>query len=63
MSFFAIKNCENKACLNWRMGNKCAKDQMHIPTAIHYIANIHDASTCQVRKQINTYRLENMLEK
>lgn len=63
MSFLVVEYCGVHACQNWRVGNKCAKNMMHIPTAVKYIANIHDSDTCQVRAQINEYRLENMLEK
>jgi hypothetical protein len=63
MLFFDIKFCSSKACLNWRPSNKCIKDSMHIPTAVNFIANIHDASTCEVRKQIDIYKLTNILEK
>ena len=63
MSFFVIDSCMVKACQNWRINNKCVKDQMHIPTCIHYAANIHDDSICEVRRQINEFRLNEMLEK
>jgi len=62
MSFFVVNSCSLKACLNWRIGNKCVKNKMHIPTAIKYIANMHDSSVCEVRRQIDVYRLEQMLE-
>ena len=61
MSFFAINFCNVSACQNWRIGDKCVKDQMCIQTYAQYAANIHDNSICQVRKQIDEYRLTVML--
>ena len=63
MLFFDIKYCALKACQNWRIGDKCAKDKMHIPTAVTFIANMHDGSICEVRNQIDIFRLNEMLEK
>jgi hypothetical protein len=63
MLFFAVDSCALKGCLSWRMGNKCAKDQMDIHTMLKYSANIHDSENCLIRKQMNDYRLTNMLEK
>lgn len=63
MLFFDIKFCSLKACQNWRADDKCAKDEMHIPTAVTFIANMHDASICKVREQIDVFRLNEMLEK
>jgi hypothetical protein len=63
MLFFAIDSCELKACQNWRINNKCVKDEMSIPDSLRYVANIHSNDTCQVRKQIDEYRLTEMLEK
>ena len=63
MLFFDIKYCALKACQNWRIGDKCAKDKMHIPTAVTFIANMHDASICEVRNQIDIFILNEMLEK
>ena len=63
MSFFVVNSCTVKACLNWRMGDICVKHNMHIPTCAKYLANMHDSSVCEVRRQIDKYRLEQMLEK
>ncbi len=62
MLFFAIDSCTQRGCINWRLNNQCAKDSMSIPANKNYIANIHDNATCEVRKQIDKYRLEEMLE-
>lgn len=63
MSFFVIKSCQLNGCLHWRVGDKCAKHDMWIPNHIKFTANMHDSSVCEARKQINKYRLEQMLEK
>jgi len=63
MSFFDIKICTQRACINWRIGDICAKDNMYIPNYIKYSANIHDSEMCEVRRQINTFRLQELLEK
>jgi len=62
MLFFKVDKCTQKACLHWRQTNKCVKDHSCIPTQIQYLANIHDATICQIRKQTDTYRLTEMLE-
>jgi len=63
MSVFAVKSCTLKACLNWRIYDKCVKDGVSIKPQIKYIANMHDSSVCEVRRQINQFRLERVLEK
>lgn len=62
MEFFVVKTCTLKACQNWRLGDNCVKDNMHIPTCIRFAANMHDSSICRIRKQIDEYRLVKMLE-
>lgn len=64
MSFFVVKKCTTKACVLWRLNNQCAQDGLHIQTAINRNkANTHPASLCEVRRQINLYKLKNLLEK
>tara|TARA_Y100001936_G_scaffold100477_1_gene98794 strand:+ start:4110 stop:4307 length:198 start_codon:yes stop_codon:yes gene_type:complete len=62
MSYFVVKYCELKACQHWRLGNTCTKDGLPIAENLKYVADLHDSSICQVRKQINEYRLEHLLE-
>ena len=62
MLFFDVEFCTFKGCGNWRDSNKCAKHTMYILTQIKYVANIHDSVTCQVRKQVDVYRLNRMIE-
>ena len=44
---------------NWRQqqGNN-----QSIQNSIKYVANMHSSSVCEVRRQIDNYRLENLLE-
>ena len=60
--FLFVENCPQKACLHWRTGNLCVKHHAFIPQQMQWLANIHDATTCQVRKQIDVYRLTKMIE-
>ena len=62
MSHFVVKYCELRACQHWRIDNKCVKNNMSIAGSIKYVANMHDSSVCEVRRQIDKYRLEKMLE-
>ena len=62
MSHFVVDYCGLRACQHWRIGNKCVKNKMPIAKSLKYVANMHDSSVCEVRKQINKYRLEHMLE-
>ncbi len=62
MAVFAVEFCELKACQNWRPGDRCIKNGMDIETAIKYIATIHDGDVCAIRKQIDIYRLNELLE-
>ena len=63
MPFFAVKECTLKACQSWRVGNKCVRDGAYIPAYLKYLANMHDGSICKIRKQLDKYRLEQILEK
>mgnify|MGYP001179025379 CR=1 FL=1 len=63
MSHFVVKYCELRACQHWRIDNKCVKDRMPIANSFNLVANMHDSSVCEVRRQIDKYRLEQMLEK
>lgn len=61
MEYFQVNECIHSACNYWRIGNKCVKDSMQIKSQIKYVHNLHDASWCEIRKQVNIYRLERML--
>ena len=62
MSYFVVKNCEIRACQYWRIGNKCIKDGAQIAESIKYSTDLHNSEMCQIRKQIDVYRLPHMLE-
>ena len=62
MSRFVVNYCELRACQHWRMDNKCVKNNQPISSSLKYVANMHDSSVCEIRRQIDTYRLENLLE-
>jgi len=62
MSNFVVNYCELRACQHWRMGNKCRYHNQSLADSLKYLANMHDSSICEVRRQIDKYRLENLLE-
>jgi hypothetical protein len=62
MSRFVVKYCELRACQHWRIDNHCTKNDQLISDSLKYVANMHDSSVCEVRRQIDRYRLENLLE-
>ena len=62
MLYFVVEICELKACQHWRLGDNCVKHNASIADSIKYCSNLHDSKRCQVRKQVDTYRLEQMLE-
>jgi len=61
MSKFVVKYCELKACQHWRIDNQCIKDGLLIQDALN-VANMHDSAICEVRRQIDEYRLKLLLE-
>ena len=62
MQNFVVKKCEMRACLYWRLGDECIKDGMNISKSIKYSSHLHNSEICQIRKQIDVYRLTHMLE-
>ena len=62
MSCFVINYCEVRACQHWRIDNKCTKHNLSIVDSAKYVTNIHNSSICEVRRQIDIYRLEHLLE-
>ena len=59
---FVVNYCGLKACQHWRIDNKCTKNNVLIASSLKYVANMHDSSVCEVRRQIDEYRLKNLLE-
>ena len=62
MLHFVVNYCELLACQHWRIDNKCIKNNLPIAKSLKHVANMHDSSVCEIRKQINEYRLKNLLE-
>tara|TARA_R110001592_G_scaffold247870_1_gene510001 strand:- start:317 stop:517 length:201 start_codon:yes stop_codon:yes gene_type:complete len=62
MSYFVVNYCKLRACQHWRIGNNCIKNETLIGDSIKYSADMHNSDICEVRKQIDKYRLEHMLE-
>ena len=62
MSYFVVKYCEIRACQHWRINNQCIKNETLISDSLKYSADMHNSNICEIRKQIDKYRLEHMLE-
>ncbi len=62
MSNFVVNYCKLRACQHWRIDNKCIYHNQSLADSFKYVANMHDSSICEVRRQIDKYRLENLLE-
>jgi hypothetical protein len=61
MKVFTISPCKLLGCLNNHKG-VCTLDKLPIATFAVPLAYFQDASICEVRKQINVYRTENLIE-
>ena len=59
---FVVKKCELEGCNHWRPGNQCAKNGLSIESQLQFAAMMHDGEECQIRSQLNKYRLTNILE-
>ena len=62
MLHFVVNYCELCACQHWKIDNKCTKNNQPIASSLKYVANLHDSSVCEIRRQIDEYRLKNLLE-
>ena len=62
MSNFVVEYCALKACQHWRIGNNCTKHNKSIADQLEYVINLHNSDVCEVRRQANLYRLDNLLE-
>ena len=58
---FDIPNCTHHGCLNNHKG-ECTLDGLLIHTFAQPLAYFQDSKVCQVRKQINLFRTENLIE-
>jgi hypothetical protein len=62
MSVFVVNSCLLKGCLYWRLNDQCAKHGMPVQATIERTSQLHTAESCQVRQQMNEFRLTHMLE-
>ena len=62
MLYFVVNYCELRACQHWRIDNKCIKNNMPMAESLKYVANMHNSSVCEIRRQIDEYKLKNLLE-
>ena len=62
MLHFAVPNCEIRGCLNWRVGNNCAKHQTPIPLNTPIPMTMQSVDICKVHEQLNNTKLRNLLE-
>jgi len=62
MSYFVVNYCGLRACQHWRINEHCVKNGMSIPKNISQVMHIHNSSVCEVRRQVDKYRLEHLLE-
>lgn len=62
MSHFVVPNCEVRACNNWRPGNTCLKHLTPINLISHVTSTMQNAEICEVHRQYNTAKLENLIE-
>lgn len=61
MEFFTVDHCKLVGCLNNHKG-VCTLDKLPIATFAIPLAYFQSADVCEVRKQINVYRTENLIE-
>jgi len=58
---FDVPNCTHHGCLNNHKG-ECTLDGLPIHTFAQPLAYFQDSRVCQVRKQINLFRTEILIE-
>jgi len=62
MQYFVINSCPNNGCQHWRNRDRCVKHGQDIYQQINYLMYMHDSDFCQARKQVDNYRLTNLIE-
>ena len=64
MSRFVVESCAVKGCANWRDkdGNNCAKNGLNIAAELRFAAMMKDSAECQIRQQMNEFRLTKLLD-
>ncbi len=63
MPYFVVNFCDLKACQSWRLGDKCAKNGFDVKWQIAYLTDLHNSNICEIRRQVDQYRLNQLLEK
>lgn len=58
---FNINSCNYKGCINLLRG-RCTLDQLPIGAFADTLQYIHNTEVCLVRKQINVFRTENLID-
>jgi hypothetical protein len=58
---FKIIKCNRKGCVN-NKNKDCTLDKLLIERFVEHLQYFQDSDTCQVRKQVNVYRTENLIE-
>ncbi len=58
---FEIKSCNYAGCINLLRG-KCTLDELPIVRFAEPLQYIHDTKSCTVRRQINIFRTENLID-
>lgn len=62
ISVFVVPKCKVRGCQHYRQGDRCAKDGFSIEAQMRFVAMMHESDLCEVRRQMNTYRLNKMLD-
>ena len=62
MQYFVINECMYKGSANWRVNNTCIKNSMSISAVARFAKLLPDSKYCEVTKQINKHKLNELLE-
>lgn len=62
MQYFVVNFCTLAGCRYWRHGDKCAKNGMDIENQVSVLNRMHESESCQIKQQMDVYRLTHMLE-
>ena len=60
--YFNVTECNKSGCQSWRIGNKCTWHGMSMEFLFKTKIRLHDPVTCKVRRQLDIYRVEEMLD-
>ncbi len=62
MQRFVVDFCDVKGCQYNRPRCKCAKDGMKVPEDVSTLSFSQDSRICEIQRQINIYKTEQLLE-